>query len=150
MISLVVVSSHFNTTKATSSETEQLLHPNIRVRFNIKAHYYLKKMTSKPNSAACNQRVRSIKREWEDVLYLPLNPCFWVGCCSLCCRVFNKGRKDTERREDMWRSPDAHRVPKDVPYTNGTYIFDLEPTIDFFVRSLQNLNSRVPSGKLSI
>lgn len=50
MISLVVVSSHFNTTKATSSETEQLLHPNIRVRFNIKA------LSFKENDIKAKQR----------------------------------------------------------------------------------------------
>lgn len=28
----------------------------------------------------------------------------------------NKGRKDTERREDTWRSPDAPWMPEEVPY----------------------------------
>lgn len=101
----ILASNRFYTTKR---ENEDLLHPNIKLRLHIKSCHYLKKRTSKPNSTLCNQRLWSIKREWEDVLYLPLNLCFcWRLFTALLC--LNKGRKDT------WRSPDVHWMPKDVP-----------------------------------
>lgn len=53
----------------------------------------IKKRTSKPNSTFCNQRVGSIKGEWEDVLHLPQNFCFWVGCSSPQCWVLTKAGK---------------------------------------------------------
>lgn len=43
----------------------------------------------------------------------------------------NKGRKDTERREDTWRSPDvAWLHGQGCALENGTCIFHLEPKID--------------------
>lgn len=54
--------------------------------------------------------------EWEDVLQWIWNFCFWLGRHWLSALSLNKGRKDTARREDTRRSPDAPWMPEEVPH----------------------------------
>lgn len=63
----------------------------------------------------CNQRAVLWSRlRGCPVLDLKLLLLTWLPLTSV--PSLNKGRKDTERREDTWRSPDAPWMPEEVPY----------------------------------